>query len=342
MTKRMTMTDVARECGVSQSTVSLVLSNSPRISETTRSKILQAIERSGYRPNTHARGLVMDSSRIISVVLPAFEHVFAEGYFGELLSGIYAGASEAGYKILLDLADLKFVRTQEYLNLLESRRVDGMIFMGSTEYDRYLSVFHQSPYKFLLINDYFPHLDIGHVMSDHRAAARLLVRHLLDLGHRAVGIITGTNIRTATDFLDELELQLAAAGIPVEQRPWADGRYSVDMGFEAARVLLTAHPDLTALVCGNEAMALGALRYAQSRQLRVPQDLSITGMDNLKVSSLITPQLTTIDQHLFALGKSAAKQMLSLVHGEKSVAHELTPVELLVRASTAAPRAGRT
>jgi DNA-binding LacI/PurR family transcriptional regulator len=169
MTKRKTMTDIARECGVSQSTVSLVLSNNPRIGEATRAKILQAIERSGYRPNIHARGLVMDSSRIISVVLPAFEHVFAEAYFGELLSGIYAGASEAGYKVLLDLANLKFVRTQEYLNLLESRRVDGMIFLGSTEYDRYLSVFDHSPHKFLLINDYFPNLHIGHVMSDHRA-----------------------------------------------------------------------------------------------------------------------------------------------------------------------------
>lgn len=339
MTKRMTMTDVARECGVSQSTVSLVLSNSPRISESTRSKILQAIERTGYRPNMHARGLVMDSSRIISVVLPAFEHVFAEAYFGELLSGIYAGTSEAGYKVLLDLANLKFVRTQEYLNLLESRRVDGMIFMGSTEYDRYLSVFDRSPFKFLLINDYFPNLQIGHVMSDHRAAARLLAGHLLGLGHREIGIISGTNIRTATDFLDELEKQLAEAGLAPEQRPWADGRYSVEMGYEAARVLLTTRPELTALICGNEAMALGALRYAQAKGLRVPQDLSITGMDNLKVSSLISPALTTVDQHLFALGKQAARHMLSLIQGETAQVRDTTPVELVIRESTAPPRA---
>lgn len=338
MTKRKTMTDIARECGVSQSTVSLVLSNNPRIGEATRAKILQAIERSGYRPNIHARGLVMDSSRIISVVLPAFEHVFAEAYFGELLSGIYAGASEAGYKVLLDLANLKFVRTQEYLNLLESRRVDGMIFLGSTEYDRYLSVFDHSPHKFLLINDYFPNLHIGHVMSDHRAAARLLADHLLGLGHRSIGIISGTNIRTATDFLDELEKHLAAAGLAPEHRPWADGRYSVEMGLEAARVLLTAHPDLTALICGNEAMALGALRHAQAKGLSVPGDLSITGMDNLKVSSLITPALTTVDQHLFDLGRLGARQLLAMIQGEPTPAREISPVNLRVRASTAPPR----
>jgi DNA-binding LacI/PurR family transcriptional regulator len=110
------------------------------------------------------------------------------------------------------------------------------------------------------------------------------------------------------------------------------------MGLEAARVLLTAHPDLTALICGNEAMALGALRHAQAKGLSVPGDLSITGMDNLKVSSLITPALTTVDQHLFDLGRLGARQLLAMIQGETTPAREISPVDLRVRASPRPPR----
>ena len=167
MGKRTTIADIAREAGFSQSTVSLVINNNPRISEDTRAKVLAAIEKYGYKPNIQARGLALRSSRIISVVLPDIPHVFADNYFGELLSGIYAGASEAGFKVLVDLANMKFIRTQEYMNILDMQQADGMLFLGSTNYDQFLSIFNDKKYPFLLVNNYFPQWDIDYVTADY-------------------------------------------------------------------------------------------------------------------------------------------------------------------------------
>jgi DNA-binding LacI/PurR family transcriptional regulator len=333
-----TMTDIAKECGVSQSTVSLVLSNNSRISEETRARVLAAIQRSGYRPNIHARGLATNASRLLGVVLPDMEHVFAEEYFGALLGGIYAGASAAGYKVLLDVANMKFIRTQEYLDLLNSRRADGMIFLGSTLYDKYLAAMSGSDLRVLVVDNYFPNTPLGCVASDHKTAGRLAAEHLLALGHRRVGLITGTNVQTAQDFLEAAEQAFAQAGIPRDQIPWADGRFNEAKAFEAANTLLNDHPDLTAILAGNDKMALGAMRAAHARGIKIPGDLSIIGMDNVRSAGLASPGLTTIDPHLHELGMLASRKLLAWIVGDITSVAETAPVELVVRESTAAPR----
>jgi DNA-binding LacI/PurR family transcriptional regulator len=334
MGKRTTIADIAREAGFSQSTVSLVINNNPRISEDTRAKVLAAIERHGYKPNIQARGLALRSSRIISVVLPDIPHVFADNYFGELIGGIYAGASEAGFKVLVDLANMKFIRTQEFLNLLDMQQADGMLFLGSTNYDQYLSIFHEKKYPFLLVNNYFPQWDIDYVTADYAHVARLAAEHLLGLGHRKIGIVTGTNVQTSIDLLEAFEGALREAGLAAEDMPWADGRFSEKIGFEAARVVMTLNPDITAIMCGNDTMATGALRYVKSRGLRVPEDISVMGVESLPTSLLTTPKLTTISNRLHELGVLASKQLLALTREEITSSQEKIKGELMVREST--------
>ncbi|HMO51330.1 MAG TPA: LacI family DNA-binding transcriptional regulator [Kiritimatiellia bacterium] len=334
MAKRTTIADIAREAGFSQSTVSLVINNNPRISEETRAKVLAAIEKHGYKPNIQARGLALRSSRIISVVMPDIPHVFADNYFGELLGGIYAGASEAGFKVLVDLANMKFIRTQEFLNMLDMQQADGMLFLGSTNYDQYLSIFHEKKYPFLLVNNYFPQWNIDYVTADYAYVAKLAADHLLGLGHRKIGIITGTNVQTSIDLLESFEGCLREAGIASEDMPWADGRFSEKIGFEAARVVMTLNPDLTAIMCGNDTMATGAMRYLRSRGLRVPEDVSVMGVENLPTSILTSPKLTTISNRLHDLGTLAAKQLLALTREEITVCQEQIKGELIVREST--------
>jgi DNA-binding LacI/PurR family transcriptional regulator len=333
-----TMTDIAKECGVSQSTVSLVLSNNPRISEDTRSKVLAAIQRTGYRPNIHARGLATNASRVFSVVLPDLENVFAEEYFGTLLGGIYAGASAAGYKVVVDVANMKFIRTQEYMDLLNSRRADGMIFLGSSLYDKYLVSLEGGGLRVMLVDNYFLDAKLSYVASDHKAAGRLAAEHLLKLGHRRIGLITGTNVQTAQDFLEAAEQTLKAAGIPVEDTPWADGRFSEAKACEAAGSLLAARPDLTAIIAGNDKMALGVMRCAREKGIRVPDDLSVIGMDNVRSAGAASPGLTTVDPHLNNVGLFVARKMLAWMHGEFETCAETLPVDLVVRQSTARPR----
>lgn len=334
MGKRTTIADIAREAGFSQSTVSLVINNNPRISEDTRAKVLAAIEKYGYKPNIQARGLALRSSRTISVVLPDIPHVFADNYFGELLGGIYAGCSEAGYKVLVDLANMKFIRTQEYMNILDMQQADGMLFVGSTNYDQYLSIFHEKKSPFLLVNSYFPQWDIDYVMADYEHVAKLAAEHLLGLGHRKIGVITGTNVQTAVDMLEAFEKNLKEAGVAQEDIPWADGRFSEKIGFEAARVVMTLNPNITAIMCGNDTMATGAIRYLQSRGLRVPEDVSVMGVENLPTAMLTNPKLTTISNRLHDLGLLASKQLLALTREEVTSCKERLKGELIIRDST--------
>ena len=338
MSKRKTIVDIAKECGVSPSTVSLVINNNPRISDSTRNKVMHAIEKNGYQPNIQARGLAMRSSRIMSVVLPDIDNVFADSYFGELLSGIYNTSSDSSYKIMIDLANIKFIRTQEYMTMLQTQRADGMMYVASTLYDQFLSVFQEGSHPFLLVNHYFPNSRLNYVAADHKESARLAAKHLLELGHRKVGMVTGTNIQTAVDFLEVFEQSLRDAGLSESDKPWADGRFSEEVGFEAAGTLLTLNPNLTAIMCGNDKMAIGVMRYIHSIGKRVPQDISVMGMDDVKPASLTSPKLTTISHNLLDLGKTACKALLALVREEVSSVQEMTPVHLVVRESTAPPR----
>ncbi|MCO6400473.1 MAG: LacI family DNA-binding transcriptional regulator, partial [Verrucomicrobia bacterium] len=153
---RTTIKDIAEECGVSLSTVSLVLNNNPRISASTREKVLKAVERHQYQPNVFARSLASRSSHVLSVVMPDLNHVFSDTYFGEIVSGIYDRASEIGYKVLLDVANQRFVSTGEHVALLTSKRVDAALFIGSSIYDEYLTRLETEQLPVVLVNHFMP------------------------------------------------------------------------------------------------------------------------------------------------------------------------------------------
>ena len=339
-THRTTIKDIARECDVSLSTVSLVLNNNPRISAVTREKVLAAVARHQYLPNDFARSLASRSSRALSVVVPHLNHVFSDVYFGELVSGIYERASELGYKVLLDVADLRFVRGREYARLLKSRRVDGMLFIGASVHDTYLLEMEKAGFPFLLVNHHFPGARLNHVQVDYVAAARLAAEHLLRHGHRRIGLLLGTNTHTGQDFHRAFQAICRDGGVREADLPWADGAFSESGGQAAAQWLLERRQDLTALMCGNDKMALGALRHLLKRGLRVPADMSVMGVDDLPSAQLMLPGLTTIRLDLYQLGARSVDNVLALFRKEQNACHETLPVSLVVRESTGPARAG--
>jgi len=341
MTPKTTIKDIAEECNVSLSTVSLVLNNNPRISDETRAKVLAAVARHKYEPNTHARGLASRSSRAVSVVVPQLQHVFSDVYFGEIVSGIYDCAAEQRYKILLDVANLRFIQTQEYVNLLKSKRADGLLFIASSLYDQYLMTFEKDRYPFLLINHYFPGSSLSYVAADYVDSARQAAEHLLKLGHRKIGLITGTNIQTAVDFLHTFTDCCRGAGMTDEDLPWADGRFSEEKGAEAARKLFDQHPGITAVMCGNDKMAIGAIRHIHERGLRIPEDVSVMGVDDLPQASYTTPGLTTVHHQLYHMGRLACEKLLQIFRGEIDGCQELLPTRIVVRESTAKARTAK-
>jgi len=337
---RTTIKDIAKECGVSLSTVSLVLNNNPRISAKTRARVLAAVKRHGYQPNIHARGLASQTSQVLSVVVPQLNHVFADIYFGEIVSGIYDRACEENYKLLLDIANPKFVESEEYINLLKSRRADGMLFIASSIKDEYLKVFADSPYTFLLVNHYFPGSDLNYLGVDYRDSAKQAADHLVGLGHRRIGVIAGTNTHTGLEFRDAFIARCRALGLAEEDLSWVDGGkdWSQEGGFEAARQLMARHVGLTAIMAANDRLAIGAMRYVHMHGLKVPQDVSVMGVDDIPLASFTTPGLTTIRHELYQMGQTACARILALFRKEISSCHEVMPVKLVGRESTGPAR----
>jgi LacI family transcriptional regulator len=331
---RTTIKDIAKECDVSLSTVSLVLNNNPRISASTREKVLAAVEKHQYQPNAFARSLASKSSKALSVVVPHLNHVFADVYFGEIVSGIYEHATDLGYKVLLDVANQRFVGTQEYIKILKSRRVDGMLFIGSSVHDQFLMDFNQGNYPFMLVNHYFPKSNLNCIMADYPASARLAADHLIKLGHRHIGLITGTNTYTAVELTNGFVDYCASQGLRKEDLPWADGWFTEQGGYEAAQWILERHPKITAIMAGNDKMAIGAIRYLSMKGVKIPGEVSVVGVDDIPAAQFTTPQLTTVRHDLYRIGRLAVDGLLAIFRKEIDNCHKILPVNLVVREST--------
>jgi len=338
--KRTTISDIARECGVSLSTVSLVLNNSPRISAKTRARVLAAVEKFGYQPNMQARALASRSSRMVSVVVPHLRHVFADIYFGEIVSGIYDYASEHDYKVMLDVANRKFVQNREYLNILKTRRVDGMLFIASSMEDTYLKDFDGRKDAFLLVNHYYPDTDLNYIMIDYKDSARQAAEHLTGLGHCRIGLIAGVNTYTGRDFRDAFIAACTCRGCREKDIVVTEGGrdWSQEDGFRAAEKLLSESQSITAIMAANDRMAIGAMRYVHTHGLKVPEDISIMGVDDIPDARFTTPGLTTVHHPLYTLGRRACEVVLQLFRGELDAGRELIAGALSKRESTAPPR----
>lgn len=338
---RTTIKDIAKECGVSLSTVSLVLNDNPRISEGTRLKVQEAVRRHAYQPNQQARGLASKSSSIMSVVVPNLNHVFSDIYFGEILSGIHDRATAAGYKLLLDVANAAFIEKEEYISLIRSRRADGMLFIASSVNDTYLRGLEDLSLPFLLVNHYFPSSRLNYITVDYKASAELAAHHLLNLGHKRIGLIAGTNTYTGLDFRDAFLTSARRKGLLEADVPWEDGgtNWNQEEGYAAAQRLLDKRPDLTAIMAANDRMAMGALSYVIGRGLKVPEDISVMGVDDIPAAPFTSPALTTIRHDLFDVGRRSFDRLLALFKREIASCHDTLPAVLVERQSTGPARA---
>ncbi|MCC5849685.1 MAG: LacI family DNA-binding transcriptional regulator [Verrucomicrobia bacterium] len=336
--KTVTIKEIAKQCKVSPSTVSLVLNGSDKIKKTTRERVMKMAREMDYRPNELARSLVSSRSRCLSVTVPALTHVFSDVYFGEIISGIYQEANEAGYKIMLDIAQESFIAEKEYLNLLRNRRTDGMLYIASSIEDRFLLEFEEEPYPLILVNHYFPDSSLNFISMDYNKAAEIATDHLLGLGHRHIGLIIGTNTFTGLDFRDTFLGICEDNGIAKSALPWIGGReWDEQEGYEAAKKLMSRHPDLTAIMAGNDRMAIGAIRYLTHKNIRVPEDVSVMGMDDIPSARYTTPGLTTLKMDMFNMGRLSCQRLLSMLNGTQTECRELKEPHMVLRESTAPP-----
>ncbi len=330
---RVTTHAVAARAGVSQPTVSLVLSKNPkaRLSAETRERVLRAAEELQYRPNVVARSLVQGRSYAFGIIVPDLRNPF----FADVVSGAQKVAAEAGFAVLL--CEAREVTVEQHLDTLQGRLIDGVLVDASgasalpEETLRTLNV--------VLIDE--PSGKRPGVASDALGAGVLAADHLIDLGHRDIAFIGPAQDIHAMRMRERgFSMALREAGISLRSEWLRRAPGTIAGGMEGMRALLALRSRPSAVFCANDLVALGALKACAAEHVAVPNDVSIIGCDDIEMARLVTPELTSISIPARELGARAARLLLRRIDsgGADVRAARPLPVRLVARGSTARPR----
>ncbi|UUZ95875.1 catabolite control protein A [Paenibacillus sp. P25] len=321
-----TIYDVAREAGVSMATVSRVVNNNPNVKPQTRKKVFEAIERLGYRPNAVARGLASKKTTTVGVVIPDISN----SIFSEVARGIEDIANMYHYNIILCNADKKKEKEIRVVNTLLEKQVDGLVFMGGVITDEHLQAFKTSSVPVVLCATADEHKTIPSVDIDHEKAAFDAVNVLIENGHRNIAMISGTLQDPANGFAryQGYKKALEAAGIPVREDYVRVGNYRYESGLELTKYFLELDERPTAIFAATDEMAIGAIHTLQDNGLKVPDDMSVISVDNIRMASMVRPQLTTVAQPMYDIGAVAMRLLTKLMNKETKDASELQQVIL--------------
>ncbi|MCB9445199.1 MAG: LacI family DNA-binding transcriptional regulator [Ardenticatenaceae bacterium] len=328
----MTINDVARLAGVSYQTVSRVINNKPNVSNSTRKRIQKIITETGYRPSPIARSLATARTATIGLVVPDISNP----YFSALARGVEQVAYAHNYSVLLCNTGEDASRELDVLRTLDEMYVDGVIVCGLRQADAPLQQALDCFRAFVMINRRFANKVTPAINVDDVLGGYLATTHLLDLGHTAIGYIAGpTTSFSGVRRLKGYEKALAEAGI--HRKPgWVQYCTPTVAGGETAvRLLNTNHPEISALFCYNDLVAIGAMRDCLAQGRRIPEDMAIVGYDDIMLATLVSPPLTTCHVPREEMGSQAVTMLLSCINDEANMCNEIiiTP-ELVIRAST--------
>ena len=330
---------------MSPATASRVLSGGDYpVRDETRARVLRAAEDLSFRPNRLARALVTARTSTIGAIV----HDISDPYFGEIVRGLEDAARLHGYQLFVCSSDRNAERELEYVRALLSYRVDGLVFAGGgienedyqQELRKTLDGFRSSGGAVVMLapNSY----RAPSVVPDNEKGARLLTRHLIELGHRSIGFISGPNhLRTSAIRLDGHRAELERAGVEWQEELVESGHFTAEGGGKALALLLDRRPDITAVFASSDLMAFGVLSELAARAVRVPEDMSVGGFDDVRPAAYAGVPLTTVAVPMQALGAEGARVLVEILGGKRPRSRVL-PVQLIERQSTATvSRTGR-
>jgi DNA-binding LacI/PurR family transcriptional regulator len=333
---RITLKEIANIARVNISTVSRAINDSPLLPKDTKEMILAIAERMNYFPNSFARGLVSQKSETLGIILPKI--FFLQGpFFSQVLSGIEHESVKNGYNILIASATSKNTDRMFPFNLTRARRIDGMLIINENKKIQNLSALKKEGVPFVLVNRYLDDPKAPCVAPDDVLGGRLATEHLLRLGHRRIGVITGSTRVSATQGrLEGYRHALTAAGVPFDGHLVGAGLFQqgVETGTRCAEQLLSLEGRPTAIFAFSDELAMGVMQAARNRGLRIPEDLAVVGYDNVAYSAHLNPPLTTVAQNPYSIGTTACQMLVDLLGGVKlEKVNVLVPVRLVVRDS---------
>ncbi|MBF9030609.1 substrate-binding domain-containing protein [Rhodobacterales bacterium HKCCE3408] len=341
VTKSATIQDVARAARVSTATVSRALSNPGLVSETTRAAVLEAIRSTGYRVNQAARNLRMQRAGSVLVLVPNF----GKPFYSTILSGISDGFADSDYTVLIRDTEKRPMREGELAEAFLDGRIDGAISLDGGLSPALLARCAEQGVdtRIVFACEWVDDPGFPSIRSDNTEGARLAIRHLHDLGHRAIAHVTGPagNVLT-TARRAGMQAERERLGLPARPEWIIRGDFSVESGHDAAKRILEMDHRPTAIFCAADMVAFGLIAGLQAGGLRVPEDISVVGFDDIEMSAYYVPALTTIRQDRMRIGLTAASCLLGRLSPPEDAPSdpvtEMIPVDLVVRASTAPPR----
>ncbi|HHG8841569.1 TPA: DNA-binding transcriptional regulator CytR [Citrobacter freundii] len=329
-----TMKDVALKAKVSTATVSRALMNPDKVSQSTRNKVEQAALEVGYLPQSMGRNVKRNESRTILVIVPDI----CDPFFSEVIRGIEVTAAEQGYLVLIGDCAHQNQQEKTFLNLIITKQIDGMVLLSSRlPFDASVEEQRNLP-PMVMSNEFAPELELPTVHIDNLTAAFNAMNYLLELGHKRIGCIAGPEDMPLCHYRLQGYVQaLRRSGITVDPHFIARGDFTYEAGANALKQLLALPQPPTAVFCHSDVMARGALSYAKRQGLKVPDDLSIIGFDNISLAEFCDPPLTTVAQPRFDIGREAMLLLLDQLQGQNvSSGSRLLDCELIIRGTTRA------
>jgi LacI family transcriptional regulator len=332
--KRVTIEDVARAAGVSRQTVSRAINDRGEISPETRARVLRISEEMGYRPSSIARGLATRRTHTLGLIVPDVSNPF----FSDIARGAEYVAYAQGYNVFLCNTDEDPQREKFALQSLEEKRVDGIVLCSSRLDEDDLRIVVGRHPAVVLVNRQLELTDegpaVGTVMIDDVSGGRMVTRHLLDSGHRAIGCLVGPPAsRSGCWRAEGHRVALAVADLPHDPGWTRSCPADVHGGYQATQDLLATYPELTALFCHNDLVAVGALQACADLDRRVPDDVAVTGFDDIPLAALVVPPLTTCRVPRYELGVRAMRLLLAQIDDSSERTDVVLQPELIVRGS---------
>ena len=325
-----TIKDIAKMANVSHTTVSRALNNSPLIKEPTKRKILELAEQLNYTPNVNAKSLVMQKSHTIGLFLTSISEGTSSSFLADTIKGVNSVISQDYNLFIRGIDDYKDFSS------INRQRFDGIILMSQSVQDNQF-IYHvlQKEIPLVVLNREVEEEQVINILSNDEDGARKAVDYLLDCGHRDIAIIEGTpSFKSSQKRKEGYIKALVERDIPIKGSYSVQGNYDVESGYLAMEKLLELDKPPTAVFCSNDDMAIGAMKAIFGKGLKVPEDISVAGFDDIGFTQYTSPRLTTVKRPVEEISIYGAKKILSLVLGKQQEAEKIfAKTELVIRDS---------
>lgn len=335
---RVTIFDVAQTANISYATVSRVLNNHDNVSPQTRERVLKVIEELGYTANRNARSLAGAQTNMIGLLI----HSMDRGYISELIMSIEDETAIAGYDLVIYSTHRHKDKEVQFVNTLIQGHVDGLLMMPPLNFVAYRDTLRESAVPVVLIDQDGMENITTTVNPTNWQGAYDATNYLIELGHQRIAFITGPmEMGCSVDRLKGYKAALEDYDLVFDERLTISGNFREDDGYAAARRLLAAVPRPTAIIASNDFSAMGAYTAIREASLKVPQDISLIGFDDIPMAAHINPPLTTVRLPIWQMGREAVRMLLAQIKKPDQIVRPVhLATQLVVRDSCAAPRSG--